>query len=72
MVSTCRLTTVVLDFRGVGKVTVVDAVKLGGVLEQCSALEHFELMVITFDRTNAGAFDVVTRGLTQHTSLTHL
>ena len=29
-------------------------------------------MTITFDRTNAAAFDVVARGLTQCTSLTHL
>ena len=74
MVSSCCLTTLVLDFTmwGKGRLSDADAAKLGGVLTQCPALEHLELMGITFDRTNAFAFDVVTRGLTQSTSLTHL
>ena len=72
ILSTCRLTTVVLDFGVCGKLTVADVSKLGEVLSQCPALEHLELMAITFDRTNAAAFDVVARGLTQCTSLTHL
>ena len=71
MVSTCRLTTLVLDFTGHGKLTVADTAKFGGVLAQCPALEHLELMVIKFDR-NTSVFDVVARGLTQCTSLTFL
>ena len=69
ILSTCRLTTVVLDFGVCGKLTVADVSKLGEVLSQCPALEHLELMSITFDRTNAAAFDVVARGLTQCTCL---
>ena len=49
IVSTCRLTTVVLDFTGQGKLTVEDATKFGGVLAQCPTLEHLELMTIKFD-----------------------
>ena len=71
MVSTCLLTTVVLDFTGHNKLTVADAAKFGGVLTQCPPLEHLEIMAIKFDR-NAAAFDVVARGLTQCTSLTFL
>ena len=71
MVSTCRLTTFVLDFTDHGKLVVADAAKFGGVLAQCPAPEHLELMAIKFDR-NATAFDVVARGLTQCTSLTLL
>ena len=71
MVSTCRLTTVVLDFTDRGKLAVADTAKFGGVLTQCPAPEHLELMAIKFDR-NATAFDVVARGLTQCTSLTLL
>ncbi len=55
-----------------GRLSDVDAAKLGGVLAQCPALEHLELIGIRFDRTQAAAFDVVARGLTQCTSLTHL
>ena len=50
MVSTCRLTTLVLDFTGRGKLAVADAAKFGGVLAQCQTLEHLELMIIKFDR----------------------
>ena len=47
MVSTCLLTTVVLDFTGHGKLAVADAAKFEGVLSQCPALE--QLMDIKFD-----------------------
>ena len=49
MVSTCRLTTVVLDFTGLGKLTVADTAKFGGVLAQSPVLEHLEFMAIKFD-----------------------
>ena len=49
MVSACRLTTVVLDFTDHGKLSVADAAKFGGVLTQCPALEHLEVMSIKFN-----------------------
>ena len=56
------------------KLSDTDSAKLGGVLTQCPALDHLEIVGIRFDndRTNTSVFDVVARGLTQCASLTHL
>ena len=64
MASTCRLTTLVLDFSGRWKLSDADAdaAKLGVVLAQCPALEHLALMGITIARTKTAAFHVVARG----------